>query len=480
MITHRKRETVKAVVRVASGNFLEMYDFTIFGYYAGAIGRNFFPEGTGTSGEYVSLLSALMTFGAGFLMRPVGALVLGAYTDRHGRRAGLIMTLALMSVGTLAIAVIPSYGSIGLAAPLLMLLSRLIQGFSAGAELGGVSVYLSEIATPGNKGFYVSWQSGSQQVAVAFAAFLGVALSSALPPESMQAWGWRIPLLIGCAIIPIVFVLRRSLEETAAFQARRRHPSTREIVASVAQNWRIVILGMMMVLMTTVSFYLITVYTPTFGRKVLHLTDLEAMAVTMCVGLSNLFWLPVSGALSDRVGRRPIMIVCALAAVPTAYPVLAWLTTRPSFGHLLMVELWLSLIYGCYNGAALVYLTEIMPDDVRTSGFSMSYSLATIFGGMTPAICTGLIQATGKGAMPGLWMSCAALVALGAIIMTGLIPARHPAARRRPVRSLAHANIHRRPTLRWAHRPMGRRQGPGPHRLRPVGRDPTRPDADQG
>src|SRR5215472_8638282 len=176
-----------SVVRVSSGNFLEMYDFMVFGYYASAIGKAFFPSGS----AFLSLMLSLMTFGAGFLMPPFGALVLGAYTDRKGRRAGLLLTLGLMSVGIFSIACMPGYATIGLLAPLLVVIGRLLQGFSAGMELGGVSVYLSEIATPGHKGFYVSWQSGSQQCAVIFAALLGVLLSAHYPPESMERWGWR-------------------------------------------------------------------------------------------------------------------------------------------------------------------------------------------------------------------------------------------------------------------------------------------------
>ncbi len=250
---------------------------------------------------------ALMTFGAGFLMRPLGALVLGAYIDTHGRRKGLILTLALMAVGTVAIAVVPGYASIGLAAPLLVVISRLIQGFSAGVELGGVSVYLSEIATPGHKGFYVSWQSGSQQVAVIFAALLGVVLNQTLGAATMQDWGWRIPLLIGCAIIPFLFLIRRSLEETEAFLTRKHHLTARQICASMLANWRVVLLGMAMVVMTTVSFYLITAYTPTFGKQVLKLGDIEVLIVTVCVGLSNLFWLPVIGRAvgPDRPPAHP-------------------------------------------------------------------------------------------------------------------------------------------------------------------------------
>src|SRR5262252_6368545 len=195
-----RRAKIWSVLRVSSGNFLEMYDFMVFGYYAAAIGKAFFPSGN----PYVSLMLSLMTFGAGFLMRPLGAIVLGAYTDKHGRRAGLLLTLGLMSVGIVSIACMPGYATIGLLAPLLVLIGRLLQGFSAGMELGGVSVYLSEIATPGHKGFYVSWQSGSQQVAVMMAAWVGVTLNAVLPPEKMALWGWRVPLLLGCLIVPIL------------------------------------------------------------------------------------------------------------------------------------------------------------------------------------------------------------------------------------------------------------------------------------
>src|SRR5438034_326422 len=200
-----RHQRIGAVVRVSLGNFLEMYDFMVFGYYAAAIGRAFFP----TQNEYASLMLSFMTFGTGYLMRPLGAIVLGAYIDHHGRRKGLLLTLALMAIGTLSIAILPGYVALGLAAPLLVLAGRLLQGFSAGVELGGVSVYLSEIATPGRKGFYVAWQSASQQVAVMFAATLGALLNKYVSGPNMTAWGWRIPLLIGCVIIPFVLILRR-------------------------------------------------------------------------------------------------------------------------------------------------------------------------------------------------------------------------------------------------------------------------------
>ena len=409
-----RESKIWSVIRVSSGNFLEMYDFMVFGYYAAAIGNAFFPSGN----PFVSLMLSLMTFGAGFLMRPLGAIVLGAYTDLHGRRAGLILTLGLMSVGIISIACMPGYGTIGLIAPLLVLTGRLLQGFSAGMELGGVSVYLSEIATPGHKGFYVSWQSASQQVAVMFAALLGVVLSSILPPQKMMLWGWRVPLLLGCVIIPFLFRLRRSLQETDEFVARKHKPNISEILHSLTASWRIVIVGTMLVTMTTVSFYMITAYTPTFGSSVLHLASMDSLIVTLCVGASNLFWLPVMGALSDRVGRRPLLFVCTTLMLVTAYPMMLWLVREPSFSRLLAVELWLSFIFGSYNGAMVVFLTEIMPVSVRTSGFALAYSLATaIFGGFTPAISTYLIHVTGNRAIPGLWLSFAAACGLVAALI---------------------------------------------------------------
>ena len=427
-----RKARIHAVARVSSGNFLEMYDFMVFGYYAAAIGRAFFPSGN----AYTSLMLSLMTFGAGFLMRPLGALVLGAYTDKHGRRAGLMLTLTLMSIGIVTIAWTPGYATIGLLAPLLVLAGRLLQGFSAGMELGGVSVYLSEIATPGNKGFYVSWQSASQQAAVMFAALVGVMLTSTLTPAAMASWGWRVPLILGCAIIPFLFRLRRSLEETDEFLARSRRPPASEVLRSLVTNWPLILVGTLMVTMTTVSFYMITAYTPTFGSAVLHLTSGDSLIVTLCVGASNLMWLPISGALSDRIGRRPLLVGCTLLMIATAYPAMLWLVDEPTFWKLLAVELWFSFLYGSYNGAMVVFLTEIMPVEVRTTGFSFAYSLAAaLFGGFTPAISTYLIQTTSNRAVPGLWLSFAAVCGLLAALVARA--QTEPAESRQPVATLA-------------------------------------------
>lgn len=399
-----------AILRSTSGNFLEQFDFFLFGFYATYISKAFFPTGNETTG----LLLTFTTFWLGALMRPVGAIVLGAYLDHVGRRRGLIVTLAIMAAGTALIAVTPTYAAIGLAAPVIVLIGRLLQGFSAGVELGGVSIYLFEISTPGNRGFYTSFQSASQQVAILVAAIIGYALSASLPAQTIAEWGWRIPFFIGCLIIPFVFVIRQSLEETPEFLAQKKHPTASEVFSAMLANWWIVLLGMLLSAMTTVTFYFITVYTPTFGKSVLKLTQSESLLVTLFVAVTNFLWLPVGGAISDRVGRKPVLLTISILAILTAYPALSWLVASPTFGKMLIVELWLSFFFGVYNGAMVAALSEAVPAHVRTTCFSLAFSLAVaLFGTFTPLAATWLIGVTGDRASPGYWLMLAA--AAGAI-----------------------------------------------------------------
>jgi MHS family citrate/tricarballylate:H+ symporter-like MFS transporter len=403
--TQTRSAKLGAILRVTSGNFLEQFDFFLFGFYATYISQTFFPADS----EFASLMMTFAVFGSGFLMRPLGAIVLGSYIDKVGRRKGLIVTLSIMAAGTVLIALVPGYASIGLFAPLLVLLGRLLQGFSAGAEMGGVSVYLSEIATPGHTGFYTSWQSASQQVAIVVAAALGYALNAWLQASEVAAWGWRIPFFIGCVIIPFIFIIRRSLQETDAFRARQHHPSAGEVFRSMCDNWSTVLAGGLLASLTTTTFYLITVYTPTFGRTVLHLSSTDSLIVTLLVGVSNFVWLPIGGSLSDRIGRRPVLLAISLLCMLTAYPAMHWLAEAASFERLLAVLLYFSFFFGLYNGAMVAALTEVMPQNVRVVGFSLAFSLATaLFGGFTPAVSTLLVQATGDKASPAYWLMFAA------------------------------------------------------------------------
>jgi MFS transporter, MHS family, citrate/tricarballylate:H+ symporter len=414
------KSRIGAILRATSGNFLEQFDFFLFGFYAPFIAKAFFPS----ENETAALLNTFGVFWLGALMRPVGAIVLGAYIDRIGRRKGLIVTLAIMAIGTVTIAICPDYARIGVAAPIIVLIGRLLQGFSAGVELGGVSVYLAEIATPGNRGFYTSFQSSSQQVAIFVAAIIGYLLNEAVTGDTIGLFGailfakWRIPFFIGCLIIPFIFVLRRTLEETPEFLAMKKHPSTNEVFRSAMTNWKIVVLGMMIAMLTTTTFYFVTVYTPTFGRNVLKLTSQDAVLVTLLVAVTNFIWNPVGGAVSDRLGRKPVLLTIAGLSLVTAYPALHWLVAAPTFGKLLAVEMMFSFYFGVYSGTMLGALVEIVPKHVRTTCFSLAFALAAgLFGTFTPFASTWLIGHTGNKASPGLWLMCAAVAGIAAALI---------------------------------------------------------------
>jgi len=409
------KSRIGAILRATSGNFLEQFDFFLFGFYAPYIAKAFFPS----ENETAALLNTFGVFWLGALMRPVGAIVLGAYIDQIGRRKGLIVTLTIMAFGTVTIAFCPDYASIGVAAPIIVLIGRLLQGFSAGVELGGVSVYLAEISTPGNRGFYTSFQSASQQVAIFVAAIIGYALNQTIASDTVGLFAgiefakWRIPFFIGCLIIPFIFFLRRTLEETPEFLAMKKHPTTSEVFRSALANWKIIVLGMMVAVLTTTTFYFVTVYTPTFGRNVLKLSTQDALLVTLVVAVTNFIWNPVGGALSDRVGRKPVLLTIACLSLVSAYPVLHWLVAAPTFGRLLAVEMMFSFYFGIYSGTMLGALVEVVPKHVRTTCFSLAFALAAaLFGTFTPFAATWLIDHTGDKASPGLWLMFAAAIGI--------------------------------------------------------------------
>lgn len=405
---------MKNVLRATTGNFLEMFDFMVYGFYASIIADVLFPSGD----PAFSLLMSWITFGIGFLMRPLGAIVLGAYSDKHGRRAGLLLSLALMSVGIVIIALVPSYATIGIFAPIIVILGRLLQGFSAGAESGTVSVYLAEIAPENRRGLFASLQTCSQQIAVIFAAVIGVVLRLSLTTEQMAAWGWRIPFLIGSLLIPFLLVVRRSMQESQDFAARKTHPTTREIFATIGANWKLIGNAVLMITLTAVMFYLITSYISTFGTKVLKLAPMDSFIVTICLGCANLVWMPTVASLSDRIGRAPVLLTCSAGIAIFSYPTMVWLVSDPSFGRLLATVLFLGSLYGCWQGTLIISLVEMMPANVRSTGWSLAYSLTyALLGGFTPAMVTWLIQVTGNKAMPGVALTGAAIIGFIGTVM---------------------------------------------------------------
>lgn len=413
MVNSSTKNAIMNVIKVISGNFLEMYDFLIYGFFAKEIGLNFFPS----SNPDNSLLSALATFAVAYIMRPVGALVLGSYADKYGRKKGLVLTLSIMSLGTVLIALTPSYNTIGILAPILVLLGRVLQGFSAGAELGGVSIYLSEIAKPHNKGFYVSFQSFSIQLAIMFASALAVLLHIYIPKEDMITWGWRIPFLIGCSIIPVLFIIRKTLSETPAFLKMKHTPSLKEVFRSIKENQKIVLLSTLMVAISNVIFYFITVYSKTFGEKTLHLSEINIYLVTFFVGLSNFILLPIMGLLNDKFGRKGFLLVTAFVTLVASYPLMNWLIDNPTYYNMLIINFIFSVFYASYNAAMMVALTEVMPAQVKATGFSLSYSLSqSLFGGFTPLILTYLKTRTGIE-FGGIWLSLVALISFVACLL---------------------------------------------------------------
>lgn len=408
--THRF--SMKPIIQVGAGNALEIYDFMVYGYYARYIAQTYFP----TEDPYVSLMLSLMTFAFGFLARPVGAIVLGSYTDRHGRRAGLLMSLGLMSLGIISVACTPSYATIGIAAPLIVLLGRLLQGFSAGAELGGVVVYLAEIAQPNRRAFYTCFQVCSQQFAVMIASTAGLLLLYNTTPVEMSAWGWRLPMLLGCAVIPVLFWLRTSLAETDVFARKKRTPSMSEICSGLVGGWRVILRCMGMSAMAVVTSQAITSYAPTF-IKALKLGDWVGFVTLFFVGVMILVSLPVMATIADRVNRRTMLVVVTLTAVVSAYPLLAWLAADPSVFKFVVFELWFSFMYASYSAAQVPTMVETVPAESRTAGYSFAQAVAAaLLGGFTPAIATWLNHTFQSNAMVGLWLAIAAGISLVSVL----------------------------------------------------------------
>lgn len=412
----RRESRARSVFRAVSGNFLEMYDFTVYGYYAAAIAATFFPAGN----EFVSLMLAFSVFGAGFLMRPIGAIVLGAYMDRHGRRKGLILSLTLMAIGTMCVAFVPSYHAIGLVAPAIVLFGRLLQGFSAGAELGGVSVYLAEIATKGNRGFYCSWQSASQQVAVVFAASLGVLLNSVVPAQEMTSWGWRVPFVIGTLFVPLGYWLRRGIDEAhrpaASGSGSGDAPAPLPLAAVLRRHRRALFAGLGLTIGGTATHYIIVFYMAIYGVRTLHLPAWIAMLAGCVAGMALMLVSPLGGALADRIGRKPVAGWSRLVLTLAIYPAFVALNRWPGAASLLGAIAVLSVVHALYCGATAPMLGELFPRAVRATGGALVYSLGVaIFGGFAQFIVTWLIAATGDPTAPAWYAIACGMLSFAAL-----------------------------------------------------------------
>ena len=399
----------RVVVAASIGNALEWFDLVVYGFFAVVIAKLFFPTGNDT----VSLLLTLGTFGVSFFMRPLGAIVIGAYADRAGRKAALTLSILLMMSGTLIIAILPTYQTIGLAAPLILVAARLMQGFSAGGEFGSATAFLAE-HEPHRRGFFASWQVASQGLTTLLAAGFGVVLTGQLSAGQMASWGWRVPFFFGLLIGPVAWYIRTRLDETPEFLAAATTTTPlRDTFAS--QKLRLVI-AVGVVVLGTVSTYLV-LFMPTYGVKQLGLAPSVTFAAIALTGVIQMLVAPLVGHLSDQHGRTRIMLASAVLLLVLIYPAFVYLVAHPSFGTLIVVQIVLGFLMTGYFGALPGLLSEIFPVQTRTTGMSLAYNIAvTIFGGFGPFIITWLIGATGSKVAPSFYMIFAAVVSLVALM----------------------------------------------------------------
>jgi MHS family citrate/tricarballylate:H+ symporter-like MFS transporter len=400
---------VSRVIQVSSGSLFEAFDLIVFGTFITFIAGNFFPKGN----DSLSLMWAFSTFASAYLMRFVGAVVLGPYFDHAGRRKGLLISFSLMAIGTGLIAIAPTYAMIGIFAPILLVVGRLIQGFSVGAETGGIVAYLSEIATPNKRALYVSWNATTFHLATLAAIFLGLVLNKYLSNAEMAAWGWRIPAIMGCGLIPIVFIMRKNLLESEVFSEQMRHPTMREVLITVAQNWRVALAGTLMIVLGSCIFYFIFTFMPVFEKENLGLTTLQSLSATVIAVGCTIFMVPCFAILSDHVGRFPILSVTAVLVIVTAYPTLRYLVDHPQYQIAMLAQLWLAALYSAYVSSSFVGLSERVPSHIRATGYGVSTTLGlAVFGGCTPLISNWLIHITGSNIAPCAWLISVALCSL--------------------------------------------------------------------
>jgi MHS family proline/betaine transporter-like MFS transporter len=405
----------RTIIAVSIGNALEWFDIVVYGFLAATIAKLFFPAGNDT----VSLLLTLATFGVSFFMRPLGSVVLGAYADRAGRRQALTLSIALMMLGTFIIAVSPTYATIGLGAPVLLVIARLIQGFSAGGEFGSATAFLAE-QDPGRRGMYTSWQMASQGATIILASGFGVLLSSVLTADQLAGWGWRIPFFFGLLIGPVAIYIRRSLEESGDFEHVAIEPTASPLASPLATTFGAqkgqMLTALGLVVLGTIASYT-TLFMPTFAIRQLGIPAAWGFTATLLVGAIQFAFVPLFGSLSDRVGRLPVMTMAAMLMLVAIVPGFMLLTSAPSAVTLLVVQGGIALITAAYLGPFAAAMSELFPARTRGTGLSISYSFGvTIFGGFAPFIIAWLIAQTGSPLAPSYYVAFGAAASLVALL----------------------------------------------------------------
>jgi len=402
-----------AIAAITIGNGLEFYDFVVYSFFATLIGRLYFPVAD-PAGQ---LLLSFATFGVGFLMRPLGGLLIGMYADRVGRKPAVALTLWLMGLSAVIFVVTPTYAQIGVAAPLLILLARLVQGFAIGGEMGASTALLLEYADQRSRGFYTSWQPFSQGLAALFGALVGLALSNLLAPAALESWGWRVAFLIGILVIPVGLLIRRRLEETAPAGDADADGTTPGLALLLAHR-RALAASILLMIGVASSTYIVVYYLSNYAVSQLHM-PLSLGIWAGCVAAAvQVLLSPFAGWLCDRLGRRPVVLWSRVALLLGVYPAFALINAEPSLARLLVVVGCLSVPMSMTSPASMVLVSEVLPQRLRATGLSIAYCVAiAIFGGFAQFFSTELIHLTANPNAPAFYVIGCGLVSLLGLAM---------------------------------------------------------------
>ena len=401
----------RAAFAATIGNMLEFYDFITYSFFAIQIGHAFFP----TQSEYGSLMLSLATFGAGFLTRPIGGIVLGIYSDRVGRRPAMLLSFALMGVAILTISLTPSYNAIGLAAPIIVVTARMVQGFALGGEVGPTTAYLLEIARPERRALVVAWQPTSQEIAATTGALVGVILSKTLAPEALDAYGWRVAFLIGALCLPFGLWMRRSLPETISQAGSHEQGENANHLVLARAHIRLIALALMILASGTIATY-VTQYMTTYAQNTLHVVPTLAFAVSLVSNACGIAGALLGGWLADLLGRKPVMIWPQLVTLALTYPTYLWIVHAPGVASLLFGFGVLSLIGSLPFTAFYATFTEALPQNIRGGVFATIYAVAIAsFGGTAQLVVTWLLHVSGDPLAPSWYLLLAGIVGLVAM-----------------------------------------------------------------
>jgi len=396
----------KIVAASVMGNALEFYDFVTYAFFAVYIGRAFFPAATPLG----SLLLSVAVFGVGFVSRPLGGILIGAYADRAGRKPALLLTIALISVGTLGLALTPSYDSIGWAAPILVVICRLVQGLALGGEIGPASAFLIESAPSNQRGLYGSWQLASQGMAAFVAGIIGMALTQLLTPQEVQDWGWRLSFGVGLLLIPVALYLRSEMPETLLHTPAQA--AMQKTKPRLGDHRRLIVLSILAVLGGTVSTY-VGYYMTSYAITSLGFAPKVAMVATVVSGLSTLVFSIAGGWLADRYGRRAVMLYPRVLAGLLTYPAFMFLVDVKTPEALFGVTLFLGAMTALSGAATLVAIPELFPKRIRSLGMSIAYAIGVaLFGGTTQFVITWLISVTGDPMSPAIYVTFTSVIAI--------------------------------------------------------------------